>query len=177
MPLPEKLSTPDAGAALSGVFRLDGCTRGYAAHATRCPRCQDLLAKGQQNGELPAGWASVIDARHRPATVEKQPHLPDVSVTRNFVGRYRVELPMLPYEFARRLEQLEKSEPWVVLRRELSIALGEETRLEASHMRPPVLTLDEVGRAALIKTLIAQREPELEYEPWSTTLVFKSLAG
>jgi hypothetical protein len=30
------------------------------------------------------------------------------------------------------------------LRRELGIALGEETRLEASHIRPPVLTLDEV---------------------------------
>ena len=31
------------------------------------------------------------------------------------------------------------------LRRELGIALGEQTRPEASHMRPPVLTLDEAG--------------------------------
>ena len=176
MPRLEKRSSPDTEAALSGIFRNDGCTPAYAAHFKRCSRCLDLLAKSQQKYEL-SGWPSVTDSVPRPSAPAKQEDLPRVNVTRNFVGKYRVELPMLPSEVARRLEQVREGEPWVVLPRELSIALGNETRLEVSHMRPPVLVLDEPGRTELINSLDTQLEPELEYEPWSTTFVFKPLVA
>jgi hypothetical protein len=141
-----------------------------------CSRCLNLLAESQQKYEL-SGWPSVTDSVPRPSAPAKQADLPGVNVTRNFVGKYRVELPMMPSEVARRLEQVREGEPWVVLRRELSIAVGNETRLEVSHMTSPVLVMDESGRTELINALDTQREPELEYEPWSTTFVFKPLVA
>lgn len=176
MPRLERRSSSDTEAALSGLFRGNGCSPVYEAHAKRCPRCVELLARSRQRHELPSGWPSVTEGVP-PAAPAKQEDLPGVQVTRNFIGNYRVELPMLPNEVARRLEEIREGVPWVVLRREFSIALGEETRLEVSHMRPPVLVLEQAARAELIDTLEAQQEPELEYGPSSTTFVFKPLAS
>lgn len=101
-----------------------------------------------------------------------EPSVARVHVTRNIVGHYRVELPMLPFELARRLERLDAR--WDVDEKELAIAPGPETRLELERLRP-VLVLDDGTRAALISALDAHREGELAWEALSTTFVFKPL--
>jgi hypothetical protein len=96
-----------------------------------------------------------------------------VTVTRNLVGHYRVELPLLPWELARQLERLEVDRPVVIDAEEFSISLGAEARVEVVSFTP-MLVLDGPARSQLVTQLDALREPELSM--LSVTFRFKPLA-
>jgi hypothetical protein len=100
--------------------------------------------------------------------------LPGVSITRNMIGQYRVEVPMLPFELARRLEQLTAEAPWPIDPLELTIALGPEARVEVEKFKP-CFVLDESARTSLVGQLDAHHEPELFVELLSATFIFKPL--
>jgi hypothetical protein len=99
---------------------------------------------------------------------------PGASVTRNFVGHYRVELPLLPYELARRLEKLTHEQEEVIDPKEFSISLGDEAELQVVRFKP-TLVLDEDSRRQLVSALDALREAELSW--LEVTFVFKPLLG
>lgn len=96
--------------------------------------------------------------------------LPGISVVRNFVGHFTIELPFLPFEFARQLESM--GERLDLL--EFAVERAEETALHVERLTP-VLKLDAEGCAEFIAALDAQREPMLRWEPLGTTFVFKAL--
>ena len=83
------------------------------------------------------------------------------------LGQYRVELPLLPFEFAREVERGK----YEVDR--FKLAKGRKSRVDVNERGFPVVVLDVAARAELVQQLDALREAELTWR--SVTFVFKPL--
>ena len=75
--LPSTLHSPDTEAALSGIFRFEGCTRAFAEHATTCERCLAALEAWDFEHGLPEGFErfrrAPVLARKPPMVAEGEP--------------------------------------------------------------------------------------------------------
>ncbi|MFT3709711.1 MAG: hypothetical protein QM817_18950 [Archangium sp.] len=121
--------------------------------------------------ELEVPWAaSLTEWTYALNTAADARTLPGINVVRNFVGHFTIELPFLPFEFARQLESM--GERLDLL--EFAVERAGETTLHVERLTP-VLKLDAEGSEELIAALDAQREPMLRWEPLGTTFVFKPL--
>lgn len=70
--VPMTLHSPDTEAALSGIYRYEGCTRAYAEHAQRCEDCLAALEEWDFEHGLPAGFEAF-----RRALPPKRKAMPD----------------------------------------------------------------------------------------------------
>lgn len=67
------LHSPDTEAALSGVFRIDGCSPAFEDHASSCTHCLAALEKTDQKYGLPDGFERF---RRHPVRVPPPPPTP-----------------------------------------------------------------------------------------------------
>lgn len=66
--LPMTLHSPDTEAALSGIYRTDGCTRAFAEHVPGCVDCREALEDWDEEHGLPDGF----EAFQRPRVVKRK---------------------------------------------------------------------------------------------------------
>jgi hypothetical protein len=124
-------------------------------------------------GEAHLPWAPSLTEwlRELDAAWREEP-TPGLDIRRNIVGRYTLELPWLPIEFARKLETM--GDRWELGVQQFAIVRGESTQLVVDW-GSATIHFDEAGIAALADTLALQNAPELDWEPLGVTLVFKPL--
>lgn len=68
--LPSTMNSPDTEAALSGIFRVDGCTPAFAEHAAGCDACLEALEAWDYEHGLPEGFEAF---RRAPMRVARKP--------------------------------------------------------------------------------------------------------
>jgi hypothetical protein len=68
--VPLTLASPDTEAALSGIYRYEGCTRAFEEHASGCDDCLAALEDWDEDTGLPRGF----ERFSRPRPVKKQLH-------------------------------------------------------------------------------------------------------
>jgi hypothetical protein len=128
-----------------------------------------------RSGETRLPWApSVTQWTIELADALLRRGTPGVSVRRNIVGHYRVELPWLPYELARRLERISFEQPEDIDADEFTIALGDHAEVRVEQFKP-TLVLDQASRGELVAALDSLRAAELTW--LEVTFVFKPLLG
>jgi hypothetical protein len=75
--VPATLHSPDTEAALSGIFRYEGCTRAFAEHAPNCERCLTALETWDFEHGLPEGFEKFrripVQTRRAPLMEEGKP--------------------------------------------------------------------------------------------------------
>lgn len=76
--LPSTLHSPDTEAALSGIYRFEGCTRAFSEHASGCESCLASLEAWDFEHGLPEGFerfrrVRVPPPRRKPALEEGPP--------------------------------------------------------------------------------------------------------
>ena len=74
--VPMTLHSPDTEAALSGIYRYEGCTRAFAEHARACEACLAALEAWDFEHGLPAGFDEfrrAVPAKRKPSMEEGEP--------------------------------------------------------------------------------------------------------
>jgi hypothetical protein len=75
--LPSTLHSPDTEAALSGIYRFEGCTRAFSEHATNCEACLSAMETWDYEHGLPEGFERFrrvpVQTRRQPMVEEGKP--------------------------------------------------------------------------------------------------------
>lgn len=75
--IPSTLHSPDTEAALSGIYRFEGCTRAFAEHAAGCGDCLEALDAWDFEHGLPEGFERfrrvLVQARRPPQAEDGAP--------------------------------------------------------------------------------------------------------
>ncbi|MDP3151971.1 MAG: hypothetical protein Q8N23_04840 [Archangium sp.] len=74
--VPMTLHSPDTEAALSGIYRYEGCTRAFTEHARGCEACLAALEEWDFEHGLPAGFDEfrrALPAKRKPRMEEGEP--------------------------------------------------------------------------------------------------------